>query len=163
MFIFIDIMGSNMANKEEWTVPVDNSEDKSKMVIVVRKDLKMPRGKIAAQASHAAVGALLQSMFNKRLENSDFDGHEINHSPTVDDATKDWLVGEFTKICVCVESEEELMEIYDKAEESGLNVCLITDNGHTCFNGIPTKTCLAIGPTYSSIVDPITKDLKLYN
>ena len=152
-----------MANKEEWTVPVDNSEDKSKMVIVVRKDLKMPRGKIAAQASHAAVGAVLQSMFSKRLENSDFDGHEINHSPTVDDATKDWLIGEFTKICVCVESEEDLMKVYKEAEESGLNVCLITDNGHTCFNGVSTKTCLAIGPTYSSIVDPITKDLKLYN
>lgn len=152
-----------MADKEEWTVPVDNSEDKSKMVIVVRKDLKMPRGKIAAQASHAAVGAVIQAMFSKRLDNSDFDGHEINHLPTVDDATKDWLVGEFTKICVCVESEEELMTIYDKAEKSGLNVCLITDNGHTVFNGVPTKTCLAIGPDYSSEIDPITKDLKLYN
>ena len=152
-----------MDKKEEWTVPVDESADKSKMVIVVRKDLKMPRGKIAAQASHASVGALLQSMFGKRLEESDFDGFQINKTPIVDDATKDWLVGEFTKICVYVESEQELMNIYEKAEESGLNVCLITDNGHTCFDGIPTKTCLAIGPTYSSLVDPITKDLKLYN
>jgi PTH2 family peptidyl-tRNA hydrolase len=156
-----------MADKEEWTVPVDNSEDKSKMVIVVRKDLKMPRGKIAAQASHAAVGAVIQSIFGERLDKSSFgidgEGFEITKPTFVNDATKDWLVGEFTKICVCVESEEELMKIYDEAEESGINVCLITDNGHTCFNGVPTKTCLAIGPTYSSIVDPITKDLKLYN
>lgn len=146
-------------NKKE----LNASVDRPKMVIVVRKDLKMPRGKIAAQASHASVGALLQSMFGKRLEESDFDGLQINKTPAVDDATKDWLAEGFTKICVYVESEQELLDIYKKAEESGLNVCLITDNGNTCFNGIPTKTCLAIGPTYSSLVDPITKDLKLYN
>lgn len=156
-----------MTDKEEWTVPIDNSEDKSKMVIVVRKDLKMPRGKIAAQASHAAVGAVIKAMFGERLDKSNFgiDGEkfEVTKPAFVDNATKDWLVGEFTKICVCVESEEELMTIYYKAEKSGLNVCLITDNGHTVFNGVPTKTCLAIGPTYSSLVDPITKELKLYN
>ena len=135
----------------------------TKQVIVVRKDLKMPRGKIAAQASHASVGALLQSMFRKRLEESDFDGFQINKTSIVDDATKDWLTGEFTKICVYVESEQELMNIYKRAEESGLNVCLITDNGHTCFNGVKTKTCLAIGPCFSADIDPITKDLKLYN
>ena len=135
----------------------------TKQVIVVRKDLKMPRGKIAAQASHASVGALLQSMFGKRLEESDFDGFQINKTPIVNDATKDWLAGEFTKICVYVESEQELMNIYEKAQKNGLNVCLITDNGHTCFNGAKTKTCLAIGPCFSTDVDPITKDLKLYN
>ena len=156
-----------MDKKEEWTVPVDESTDKSKMVIVVRKDLKMPRGKIAAQASHASVGAVIQSIFGERLDKSSFgidgEGFEITKPTFVNGATKDWLIGEFTKICVYVESEQELMSIYEKAEESGLNVCLITDNGHTCFDGIPTKTCLAIGPTYSSLVDPITKDLKLYN
>ena len=102
-------------------------------------------------------------MFGKRLEESDFDGLQINKTPIVDDATKDWLTGEFTKICVCVESEQELMNIYKRAEESGLNVCLITDNGQTCFNGVKTKTCLAIGPCFSTDIDPITKDLKLYN
>lgn len=139
----------------------------TKMVIVVRKDLKMPRGKIAAQASHAAVGAVIQALYKKRLEASDFDtfeeGYELPCPELVDDATKDWLVGEFTKICVCVESEQDLLDIYEKAQKSGLNVCLITDNGHTCFNGVKTKTCLAIGPCLSADVDPITKDLKLYN
>lgn len=135
----------------------------TKMVIVVRKDLKMPRGKIAAQASHAAVGAVMQSIFGKNLEASDIDGYEIKITPSMNDAMKDWLLGEYTKICVCVESEEELLSIYEKAQKSGLNVCLITDNGHTCFNGVKTKTCLAIGPCFSADVDPITKDLKLYN
>lgn len=135
----------------------------TKLVIVVRKDLKMPRGKIAAQASHAAVGAVMQSIFGKSLEETDIDGHEIKITPFINDTTRDWLLGEYTKICVCVESEEELLSIYEKAQKSGLNVCLITDNGHTCFNGVKTKTCLAIGPCLSSDVDPITKDLKLYN
>ena len=135
----------------------------TKLVIVVRKDLKMPRGKIAAQASHAAVGAVVQSIFGKNIEASDIDGHEIKITPSISDTTKDWILGEYTKICVCVESEEELLNIYEKAQKSGLNVCLITDNGHTCFNGVKTKTCLAIGPCLSADVDPITKDLKLYN
>lgn len=135
----------------------------TKMVIVVRKDLKMPRGKIAAQASHAAVGTVMQSIFGKNLEASDIDGYEIKITPSMNDAMKDWLLGEYTKICVCVESEEELLSIYEKAQKSGLNVCLITDNGHTCFNGVKTKTCLAIGPCFSADVDSITKDLKLYN
>lgn len=135
----------------------------TKLVIVVRKDLKMPRGKIAAQASHAAVGAVMQSIFGKNLEETDIDGHEIKITPLMNDVMKDWILGEYTKICVCVESEEELLNIYEKAQKSGLNVCLITDNGHTCFNGVKTKTCLAIGPCLSADVDPITKDLKLYN
>lgn len=152
---------------DEWKVPVDESADKSKMVIVVRKDLKMPRGKIAAQASHAAVGAVIQAMFGEKLDKNSFgtdgEGFEITKPAFCNDATKDWLVGEFTKICVCVDSEQSLLDVYEKAEDAGLNVCLITDNGHTCFDGVPTKTCLAIGPCYSSLVDPITKELKLYN
>ena len=135
----------------------------TKLVIVVRKDLKMPRGKIAAQASHAAVGAVMQSIFGKNLEEADIDGHEIKITPLMNDVMKDWILGEYTKICVCVESEEELLSISEKAQKSGLNVCLITDNGHTCFNGVKTKTCLAIGPCFSADIDPITKDLKLYN
>jgi PTH2 family peptidyl-tRNA hydrolase len=152
---------------DEWKVPVDESEDKPKMVIVVRKDLKMPRGKIAAQASHAAVGAVIKALYDSRLEETDFHldvyAYKIRKNAYADSATKDWLAGEFTKICVCVDSEEELLDVYNKAEEAELNVCLITDNGHTCFNGVPTKTCLAIGPCYSSLVDPITGNLKLYN
>ena len=151
---------------DEWKVPVDNSEDKPKMVIVMRKDLKVPKGKYCSQASHAAVGAVIQALYKKRLEVSDFDTFEEGYEPPcpelVDAATKDWLTGEFTKITVAVDSLEALEEIEKKAREAGLNVCKITDNGHTCFDGVPTVTCLAIGPDYSSRIDPITKDLKLF-
>ena len=152
---------------EEWKVPVDESEDKAKMVIVMRKDLKVPKGKYCSQASHAAVGAVIQAIFGERLKpedfvNGDFGGYGIDVTPVVNEATRDWLAGEFTKITVAVDSLEALEEVEKKATEANLNVCKITDNGHTCFEGVPTVTCLAIGPCYSSQVDPITKDLKLF-
>lgn len=151
---------------DEWKVPVDESEDKPKMVIVMRKDLKVPKGKYCSQASHAAVGAVIQAMFGRRLKEEDFIvgqfGVEINEIPTVDGATRKWLAGEFTKITVAVDNLEALEEIEKQALDADLNVCKITDNGHTCFDGVPTVTCLAIGPCYSSEVDPITKDLKLF-
>lgn len=151
---------------DEWKVPTDESEDKAKMVIVMRKDLKCPKGKYCSQASHAAVGAVIQAIFGERLNEDKFverlHDFEINVAPVTNKATKDWLAGEFTKITVAVDSLEALEEIEKKAHDTGLNVCKITDNGHTCFDGIPTVTCLAIGPCYSSEVDPITKDLKLF-
>lgn len=151
---------------EEWKVPIDESEDKAKMVIVMRKDLKCSKGKYCSQASHAATGAVIQAIFGERLKEGKFverlQDFEINVAPVVNKATKDWLAGEFTKITVAVDSLEALEEIERKARGTGLNVCKITDNGHTCFDGIPTVTCLAIGPCYSSEVDPITKDLKLF-
>ena len=151
---------------DEWKVSVDESEDKAKMVIVMRKDLKCPKGKYCSQASHAAVGAVIQAIFGERLTEDSFyerlHNFGINGIPAVDKATKDWLSGEFTKITVAVDSLEALEEIEKKATEANLNVCKITDNGHTCFDGVPTVTCLAIGPCYSSEVDPITKNLKLF-
>lgn len=150
----------------EWEAPVEESEDKPKMVIVMRKDLKMNKGKAVAQGAHAAVGAVIQALYGFRLEENDFRldayAYKVRKDAYVDSATKDWLAGEFTKITVVVDSLEALEEIEKKALDIGLNVCKITDNGHTCFNGVPTVTCLAIGPCYSSQVDPITKDLKLF-
>lgn len=152
--------------ESSWEVPIDSSDDKSKLVIVVRKDLKIPKGKWCSQASHAAVGATIQALFGSRLEDVDFRldeySYKVRKDAYVDSATKDWLTGEFTKITVSVENLEELEAIEAKARAAELNVCKITDNGHTCFNGVPTVTCLAIGPCYSSQVDPITGGLKLY-
>ena len=151
---------------EDWKVPEDKSEDKPKMVIVMRKDLKCPKGKYCSQASHAAVGAVIQALYKKRLELSDFDNFEEGYEPPVpelvDGATRDWLAGEFTKITVSVENLEELEAIEAKAKEANLNVVKITDNGHTCFDGVPTVTCLAIGPAYASRLDLITGNLKLF-
>lgn len=125
----------------------------AKQVIVMRKDLNMRKGKIAAQAAHASMKAL--------LDLGTKNNNEIK-IPFVNDAMKDWLNGAFKKICVYVNSEEELINIYDKAKKRGLICSMIIDNGLTEFNGIPTRTCVAIGPEYSDVLDEITGNLTLY-
>ncbi len=77
------------------------------------------------------------------------------------DAQRAWLSGAFAKVCCRVDSEEELMQIHDKAVEAGLEVHLITDSGRTEFHGQPTRTCLAIGPDEADKIDAITGHLPL--
>lgn len=113
-----------------------------KQVIVIRKDLKMRMGKTAAQAAHASLSAVLSFKSNNK------------------DLTN-WLSSGQTKICLYVESEEELIKIYSQAIGLSLPTVLITDAGHTEFKGIPTKTCCAIGPADSNKIDIITERLKL--
>lgn len=134
-------------------------QSEPKQVIVIRKDLNMRKGKIAAQAAHASMKVILDQM----------DGDDDPMFPLVwyhlgvhrDKALHQWLLGRFTKICVSVDSEQELMEIYNQARQAKLLCALITDAGLTEFNGVPTKTCIAIGPAYPEQVDPITGHLKL--
>ena len=148
------------------------NERKPKMVIVVRKDLNMRKGKIGAQCSHAAIGAILQTLFGSNLSEAYFIQtrgvkDEIIFSlnkptVTIPKSVKDWITGEYTKICVYVNSEEELNEVAEKARNLALNVCEITDNGHTEFHGEKTKTCIAIGPDESYLIDQVTSNLPLY-
>ena len=60
-----------------------------------------------------------------------------------------------------MDSEKELMEIHDKALETGLEVHLITDSGRTEFHRAPPNTCLAIGPDEADKIDEITGHLQL--
>lgn len=129
----------------------------TKQVIVIRKDLKMRQGKSVAQGCHASLGAIL-TKGNVDLRRTNADELIINLD---DSALKEWLSGSFAKVCLYVDSEEELLDIYAKAEKAGLIRCLITDSGRTEFNGVPTKTCLAIGPDFCHEIDKITGHLKL--
>ena len=72
----------------------------------------------------------------------------------------EWLHGNQAKICVRVDSEEELFEIYHKAKEAGLECHLIKDSGKTEFKE-PTNTCLAIGPDRVEKINSVTGHLKL--
>ena len=120
----------------------------TKQVIVMRKDLNMRKGKMIAQGAHASIGAFM--LISKG-----------GYSKEVDQAFHEWVNGTFTKICVGVNSEAELLGIFHDAQEAGLPVKLIIDNGLTEFNGVPTKTCLAIGPAWSDEIDKITGHLPL--
>jgi PTH2 family peptidyl-tRNA hydrolase len=127
----------------------------SKQMLVVRKDLNMRKGKIAAQCAHASMKAVLDNMAWYPRDNV------MSIDLSKNKAMDDWIRGRFTKICVSVDSEAELLEIYDKAKAAGLICALITDAGLTEFDGVPTKTCCAIGPAWDTEIDKITSHLKL--
>ena len=129
-----------------------------KQVIVIRKDLKMTKGKMIAQGSHASLGVVLGMMDRKVKEDGSM---EMSISIDKDSPLKEWLETIFTKICVYGNSEEELESVYQQALDKNLPACIITDRGLTHFKGIPTKTAVAIGPCFSNDVDEITSSLRL--
>ena len=137
----------------------------SKQMIVMRRDLKMRKGKIAAQAGHACVTAVLMALEKENgLNQIRTDGNGIYLAPSNMDATalSEWFDKGVAKICVYVDSEEELLEIDRKAKEAGIISALICDAGLTEFHGEPTYTCLALEPKSAEEVDKITKELPLY-
>lgn len=113
-----------------------------KQVIILRADLGMSKGKIAAQAGHAAVTAAEEA--RKRYS----------------DWWKAWLKEGQCKIAVKTDSEKELFQLERQARELGLPCALIYDRGLT---ELPphTLTCLGIGPAPSDKVDRITWKLSL--
>lgn len=121
--------------------------DKVKQVIVMRKDLNLSKGRLVTQGSHASI-AFLTTLIQ-----------EYNSEPLpLSESEKEWVYGTFFKICVGVDSEKELLDIGYQAVNLGLKVRYIQE---TMEFDEPTFTCLAIGPNYSSIIDPVTKHLKL--
>jgi len=118
------------------------SEFKFKQIIAIRSDLKMGKGKIAAQTGHAAVSAAEEARkhFKKWWET--------------------WLDEGQCKIAVKVNSEQELLQMEDEAKRFRLPHALISDRGLTQLEP-GTITCLAIGPAPSKEVDKITGKLAL--
>ncbi len=113
-----------------------------KQVIVFRTDLKMGKGKIAAQAGHAAVSAAEEARKRHR------------------EWWEAWLFEGQRKIAVKVKDEKDLSELESLANDLGLPNALIVDRGLT---QIPegTVTCLGIGPAPEALVDKLTGKLKL--
>ncbi len=129
-----------------------------KMVIVIRRDLNMRTGKLAAQVAHASMKSLLDRMTG--------DKSMLNHTRRSillkkGSPLSQWLDGQFTKIVLYVISAEELLILKDNAESIGLYTALITDAGKTEFHNKPTITALAIGPDYSEKIDKVTGGLPL--
>ena len=121
--------------------------DRIKQTIIMRKDLHLSKGQMVAQGSHASIAFLTDLI------------KEYNGEPlSLTEAQKEWVYGTFYKICLSVNSEKELLDIGYQAVILGLSVKYIEET--TGFDK-PTITCLAIGPDYSSKIDPVTKHLKL--
>ena len=125
---------------------MEKKSSTTKMVIVMRKDLQMTKGKYVAQGSHASLGVV------KWIEYNGSEKHK--------EILNKWFDETFVKVTVYVESLDELHSIYNLAKEKGLAVRLITDNGLTMFNGVKTDTCLAILGEREN-VDEVTGHLRL--
>lgn len=143
------------------------SSYKSKQMIVMRRDLKMRKGKIAAQAGHACVEAVLMALAREgRLgevrvtPDQSWIYLEDEGAPAT--PLSDWFDAGVAKVCVYVDSEEELLDLAVRGRVLGFAVALVRDAGHTEFHGEPTYTCLAFEPLAAEQIDPLTGDLPLY-
>ena len=110
-----------------------------KQVIVIRKDLKMGKGKCVAQGAHASLQAYKMSSRKARDE---------------------WESVGGSKIAVSVDSRKALLDVFKKAKSEGLPCSLVKDAGLTQTKP-GTLTAVAIGPAPSGKVERITSKLKL--
>lgn len=140
---------------------IDRQNIEPRQIIVIRKDLNMPSGKLAAQVSHASLGCILKLANKENTEETFSLNLQLNQKNKSDKAVIDWLNFRFTKVVLYVKSEEKLVEIYEKAKLKGLNTVIIEDAGFTCFDGVVTKTCIGIGPCYKEDLIGVTEKLQL--
>ncbi|MBN2458953.1 peptidyl-tRNA hydrolase [Candidatus Woesearchaeota archaeon] len=110
-----------------------------KQAILVRQDLKLPAGKMAAQAAHASVECIFRA--DKSL-------------------VKAWRAEGMGKIVVKVADEKELYSYVQQAKDLGIATAVITDAGHTVVEP-GTVTCAGIGPDTAEKVDKVIGKLKL--
>lgn len=110
-----------------------------KQAIIVRSDLKLPKGKLAVQVAHASLDAVLKT-----------DRRKIEK----------WMKEGAKKVVLKVKDEKELIKRIDMAKSDSLTTTLIYDAGLTV---VPphTLTCGAVGPDEDKKIDKIIKDLKL--
>lgn len=117
-------------------------DNEVKMVIAVRKDLDLGKGKIAAQVAHAAVSCALKA---EKKEKKTF---------------RRWMDGGQKKIVIRLANQQELLDLKTRADSAGLITEAIYDAGHTQVDP-GTLTCVGIGPADSKDLDPITGSFKL--
>ena len=113
-----------------------------KQVIVVRKDIAMGRGKLAAQVAHASLLAVEKAR------------------STRENWFNLWFKTGQAKVVLKAENLTELIELEDHARTIGLPAVSVQDSGLT---QIPsgTITCIGIGPGPVELIDKVTSYLKL--
>ena len=135
-------------NKSDDRGYVFDESDDLKMVFLVRQDLKMGAGKIAAQVAHAAIG-LYDNIFEG---DNDYEKNALDF----------WFNFGQKKVVLKADNLEIMKEVVKKCKELNLEYCMITDAGHT---QIPagSVTVLGIGPDTSEKINRITGNFKLMN
>ena len=121
----------------------------------------MRKGKMCAQASHASMVFLTRKSWISCPSNNTywFCGPQLQLDFAKE--LEHWLNNSFRKICVYVNSEQELYVVYNQAVNKGLVAHMIIDNGATEYNGVLTATCVAIGPHFDEKFEDITNHLPL--
>jgi PTH2 family peptidyl-tRNA hydrolase len=114
----------------------------TKLIYCVRNDLKMGKGKIAAQVGHATIGIYQKNLKEKR------------------DIMSKWLDEGQAKIVVKINSERDMNNLKYKAEQLGMCTHIVHDAGHTQV-AEGSATVLVIGPDYDNRLKQITNHLKL--
>ncbi|XP_054738094.1 peptidyl-tRNA hydrolase 2, mitochondrial [Anastrepha obliqua] len=117
---------------------------RTKLVLVVRGDLKMSKGKTAAQCAHAAVLCYQQSQISREKQK----------------LTESWSILGQPKIVLRVDTLEEIMHLKSRAKDAGLVAALVRDAGRTQLEA-GTVTVLGIGPDIENNVNKLVADLKL--
>ncbi|MBI2580424.1 peptidyl-tRNA hydrolase [Candidatus Woesearchaeota archaeon] len=110
-----------------------------KQVILVRADLKLPKGKLSVQVAHASLEAALKSSRN---------------------VVDEWRSGGGKKVVLKVVDLDELKKYEALARSERLVSTLITDAGHTTLEP-GTVTCLGVGPDKEEKIDRVTGKLKI--
>ena len=113
------------------------------MVIVVRGELRLTPGKVAAQVAHAAVDLALRA--------------ESRAPP----AFAAWVRAGQKKIVLVVPTLDELVAIDREARARQIPTHWVEDAGLT---EVPpgTRTCLGLGPAPAAALDAVTGELDLY-
>jgi PTH2 family peptidyl-tRNA hydrolase len=132
-------------------------ENAYKQVIVVRKDLNMRKGKLAAQVAHASMAAV----FGRQTAQISQSGDQATIAWTLDEKQLAWFQDLSTKIVVGVADEAGLLALYQQARDAGLPCSLIQDRGFTEFGGVATYTTVGIGPADQAQINAITGALPL--
>ncbi len=116
-----------------------------KQIILMRSDLDMGKGKIAAQCAHAVVSAYKKALANKEYK----------------EKASDWERSGMQKVVLKVQNEADLFEYFELAKKAGIPCGeVIHDAGHTQIDP-GTVTCFATLPWDSIILDKIFGRMKL--
>jgi peptidyl-tRNA hydrolase, PTH2 family len=110
-----------------------------KQVMVVNRALALPKGKLAAQVAHAAVGAFVAASAADQVQ---------------------WLQGGMPKIVVYAADADALVQLQAAARQRQIPECLVHDAGRTVIPA-GTITCLGLGPASPEALDPLTGTLAL--
>lgn len=116
-----------------------------KQVIVIRRDLKMRRGKEIAQGAHASLA-----------------GYRIASSLRSGEIVDEWFNTGSTKITLQARDEAHLLSLEELARKTHIPCHLVIDEGRTEFGNVPTITALALGPYFNRDIDNITAGYELY-